>query len=80
MSNPALNIMGLLWAEYDESKKLGQVIKEACVAHERRLGFAPNLVLVHPLSKLIKCNGIEVGPQHNILRFHYFVVNVGDGV
>ena len=79
--NNWLNILGLLWAEYDADKPLAQIVREACAAHKRRLGFPPDLVLVHPSieSTEIEYKGIrvEVKPHRSTLKCHYHAVRIG---
>lgn len=80
MTSPALNIAGLTWAEYDD-KPLEQIAREACAAHERRLGFVPNLVLTHHALKPTKITyngtGVAVKPQRGILLYHYHAIHIG---
>lgn len=78
MGNPVLNITGLLWMEPNPKKDLAQIVKEISVAHERKLGTKPDLVLVHPsvIEEEVNLGNVAVRPAKNVLLRHYFAVRV----
>lgn len=77
MPSLALNITGLAWVEQpSEARPLAKIIGAVCKAHKRRLGCAPNIILVHPdlIPERKIYRGIKLIPQRGILLHHYHAI------
>ena len=60
------------------ARPLDKIIRDICIAHRRRLGCSPNLIMVHPSLIPIEtvCTGIRLIPQQVTLPYHYFAIHI----
>ena len=75
------NCQGVLWAETEEGRDLGDILDDVRQAHVRRLGSEPNVVLVHPEHPALQDNisaidGIELWPSRTMQPNWYFAIRL----